>query len=200
MIIKICLFFACTCTLLTNVWTRQNHQRKFHHNDRDKDNDLSLWIDEQQVKMFSGIHTIVTIVVLFKSKSIFMICLFLSQKGFSLKIYAIDNGKVSAHIKDPNFNHYLPVIPSEVSSVNFTWKSGSKKYYYNFDRLQSLDESILKPPTLSIKIKGRIPQEPKGLLKLTKLKTFMHRVGVLSFSCYLLCKQLFPDTHFYSKI
>lgn len=81
-----------------------------------------------------------------------------------MKIYAIDNGKVSAHIKDPNFNHYLPVIPSEVSSVNFTWKSGSKKYYYNFDRLQSLDESILKPPTLSIKIKGRIPQEPKGLL------------------------------------
>ncbi|XP_037029473.1 protein shifted isoform X1 [Bradysia coprophila] len=134
MIIKICLFFACTCTLLTHVWSRQNHQRKFHHNDRDKDNDLSLWIDEQQVKMFSG---------------------------FSLKIYAIDNGKVSAHIKDPNFNHYLPVIPSEVSSVNFTWKSGSKKYYYNFDRLQSLDESILKPPTLSIKIKGRIPQEPK---------------------------------------
>lgn len=80
-----------------------------------------------------------------------------------MKIYAIDNGKVSAHIKDPNFNQYLPVIPSEVSSVNFTWKSGPKKYDYNFDRLQSLDESILKPPTLSIKIKGRIPQEPKGL-------------------------------------
>lgn len=91
-------------------------------------------------------------------------------QGFSMKIYAIDNGKVSAHIKDPNFNLYLPVIPSEVSSVNFTWKSGSKKYYYNFDRLQSLDESILKPPTLSIKIKGRIPQEPKGLFVLFKKK------------------------------
>ncbi|KAJ6639830.1 Protein shifted, partial [Pseudolycoriella hygida] len=134
MIFKIYFFFAVACIHLSSVWSRQNHQRKFHHIDGDNDNDLSLWIDEQQVKMFSG---------------------------FSIKIYAIDNGKVSAHIKDPNFNHYLPVIPSEVSSVNFTWKSGSKKYYYNFDRLQSLDESILKPPTLSIKIKGRIPQEPK---------------------------------------
>ncbi len=96
-----------------------------------------------------------------------------SQKGFSMKIYAIDNGKVSAHIKDPNFNLYLPVIPSEVSLVNFTWKSGSKKYYYNFDRLQSLDESILKPPTLSIKIKGRIPQEPKGLFNICLISQFL---------------------------
>lgn len=54
MIVKIYLFFALACTLLTHVWSRQNHQRKFHHSDRDKDNDLSLWIDEQQVKMFSG--------------------------------------------------------------------------------------------------------------------------------------------------
>lgn len=79
-----------------------------------------------------------------------------------MKIYAIDNGKVSLHIKDPNFNQYLPVIPSEVSSVNFTWRSGAKKYYYHFDRLQSLDESILKPPTISIKTQGKIPQEAKG--------------------------------------
>lgn len=79
-----------------------------------------------------------------------------------MKIYAIDNGKVSMHIKNPNFNHYLPIIPSEVSVVNFTWRSGTKKYYYHFDRLQSLDESILKPPTISIKPKGKVPQEAKG--------------------------------------
>lgn len=79
-----------------------------------------------------------------------------------MKIYAIDNGKVSMHIKNPNFNHYLPIIPSEVSVVNFTWRSGTKKYTYHFDRLQSLDESILKTPTISIKTRGRVPKESKG--------------------------------------
>lgn len=79
-----------------------------------------------------------------------------------MKIFAIDNGKVSPHIKDPNFPIYLPTIPSEVSYVNFTWKSGAKKYDYHFDRLQSLDENILKPPIISIKIKGRVPRNPKG--------------------------------------
>lgn len=82
-----------------------------------------------------------------------------------MKIYAIDNGKVSPHLKSPNFNHNLPVIPSEVSSVNFTWRSGTKKYHYHFDRLQSYDESILKPPTVSIKIKGKVPQEAKGIFQ-----------------------------------
>lgn len=84
-----------------------------------------------------------------------------------MKIYAIDNGKVSPHLKSPNFNHNLPVIPSEVSSVNFTWRSGTKKYHYHFDRLQSYDENILKPPTVSIKIKGKVPQEAKGSCSLS---------------------------------
>lgn len=79
-----------------------------------------------------------------------------------MKIYAIDNGRVSHHLKDPNFNHYIPTIPSEVGCVNFTWRSGARRYTYEFDRLQSLDENILKPPTISIKLKGRIPQESKG--------------------------------------
>uniref|UniRef100_A0A2M3Z3K0 Putative wif domain protein n=1 Tax=Anopheles braziliensis TaxID=58242 RepID=A0A2M3Z3K0_9DIPT len=99
------------------------------------DDDLSLWIDEQQVKIFSGV---------------------------AMKIYAIDNGRVSPHIRDPNFSQYLPMIPSEVSCVNFTWKAGSKKYYYNFDRLMSVDENILKPPTISIKTEGRVLTSSQG--------------------------------------
>ena len=46
-------------------------------------------------------------------------------------------------------------------AVNFTWTAGHKKYKYNFDLLQSNDENILKAPTISIKTKGKIPQQPK---------------------------------------
>lgn len=125
------------CTMISNAWTRQDHSsNRLHYSSGERwDNDLSLWIDEEQVRIFSG---------------------------FQMKIFAIDNGRVSPHIKDPNFNQYLPIIPSEVGCVNFTWKSGTKKYYYNFDRLQSIDENILKPPTISIKPKGRVPRDPKG--------------------------------------
>nr|XP_023021451.1 protein shifted-like isoform X2 [Leptinotarsa decemlineata] len=101
----------------------------------DKNNsDLSLWIDEKQVKIFSG---------------------------SPMKIFAISNGNVLPYILDPNFEKYLPVIPSEVSYVNFTWKSEGKRYYYNFDRLQSFDESILEAPVISIKTKGRVPRQRK---------------------------------------
>nr|CAD7394502.1 unnamed protein product [Timema cristinae] len=48
-----------------------------------------------------------------------------------------------------------------VAYVNFTWKSGVKKYYYHFDRLQSFDENILESPVISIKTKGRVPRRPK---------------------------------------
>ncbi|PSN43065.1 hypothetical protein C0J52_11455 [Blattella germanica] len=107
-----------------------------------KNGDLYLWIDEQQVKMFSG---------------------------FSMQIYAIVDGHVLPYILDPNFEKYLPIIPSEVGYVNFTWKSGVKKYYYNFDRLQSFDEAILEPPVISIKTKGRIPRRPKDLAPVEKI-------------------------------
>ncbi|KAF2901450.1 hypothetical protein ILUMI_04726 [Ignelater luminosus] len=103
-------------------------------NDPRSNGDLALWIDEKQVKMFSGM---------------------------SMEIYAIVNGNVLPYILDPNFEKYLPIIPAEVGYVNFTWKAGVKKYYYHFDRLQSFDESILEPPVLSIKIKGRVPKRPK---------------------------------------
>ncbi|XP_053678886.1 protein shifted [Anopheles nili] len=112
----------------------QSRQEYYYTYQDPYDDDLSLWINEQQVKIFSGV---------------------------AMKIYAIDNGRVSPHIRDPNFSQYLPVIPSEVSCVNFTWKAGLKKYYYNFDRLMSVDENILKPPTISIKTVGRVPKNAK---------------------------------------
>lgn len=79
-----------------------------------------------------------------------------------MKIYAIDNGRVSMHLKSPNFNNNIPIIPSEVSTVNFTWSAGNKKYHYHFDRLLSLDESILQPPKVSIKDHGDVPRKAKG--------------------------------------
>lgn len=78
-----------------------------------------------------------------------------------MDIMVIDNGNVLPYILDPNFEKYLPIIPSEVNNVNFTWKAGTKKYNYHFDHLQSYDERILAPPMISIKNKGRVPRRPK---------------------------------------
>lgn len=119
--------------------------------------DLSLWIDKHQVKMFSG---------------------------YAMEIYAIMDGHVLPHILEPNFEEHLPVIPSEVGYVNFTWKSGMKKYYYNFDRLQSFDEAILEPPVITIKTKGRIPRRPKVFSLL--LPCSGNSSGVASFGLGLL--------------
>ncbi|KAL4718429.1 hypothetical protein ACJJTC_006684, partial [Scirpophaga incertulas] len=96
--------------------------------------DISLWIDERQVRMFSGI---------------------------SMRVTAIRNGHVSPYILDPNFSNKVPIIPSEVGYVNFTWRS-RKKYFYNFDFLTSSDLQILSPPVLSIKPMGRVPKTDKG--------------------------------------
>lgn len=45
------------------------------------------------------------------------------RAGFPMEIYAIANGQVLAYILDPNFERYLPVIPSEVLS-SFVITSG----------------------------------------------------------------------------
>ncbi|XP_039276528.1 protein shifted [Nilaparvata lugens] len=120
--------------------------------------DLSLWIDAQQVKMYSG---------------------------FAMEIYAIMDGNVLEYILDPNFERYLPIIPSEVEYVNFTWKSGmKKKYYYNFDRLQSFDEAILEPPVISIKTKGKVPKRAKVFSVL--LPCSGNSSGIAGFSIGLL--------------
>ncbi|KAL1493161.1 hypothetical protein ABEB36_011271 [Hypothenemus hampei] len=103
-------------------------------NDPRNSSDLTLWIDEKQVKQVSGV---------------------------SMVIYAIINGSVLSYILDPNFENSLPVIPSEVNYVNFTWKAGNKRYNYHFDKLESFDEGILQAPVISIKTKGRVPKRPK---------------------------------------
>lgn len=60
-----------------------------------------------------------------------------------------------------NLTINLDVRP-QVGYVNFTWKSGEKKYYYHFDRLQSFNEEVLQPPLISVEIRGRIPRKPRG--------------------------------------
>lgn len=104
-------------------------------NQSDVDDDLALWINEEQVKLLSG---------------------------FSIRVYAIAMGRVNFFVMDPHINQHIPTIPSEVNSVNFTWRSGKRKHYYHFDRLQSLNENVLKPPTISIKLDGRVPPEARG--------------------------------------
>ncbi|KAF0763420.1 protein shifted [Aphis craccivora] len=82
--------------------------------------------------------------------------------GLKMPIYAIMEGKVTPYILDKNFEQYLPVIPSEVGYVNFTWMSGNKNYFYMFDTLDSDDKNILEPPTVTVKTDGKIPKRPKG--------------------------------------
>lgn len=87
--------------------------------------------------------------------------LFFPQNSLHGPVYAIHNGHVLSHILDSRYYDYL-IIPAEVNYVNFTWKSGHRKYFYHFDLLESLDENILQAPTVSIKPKGRVPNEEKS--------------------------------------
>lgn len=123
--------------------------------------DLSIWISEQQVKVLSG---------------------------YSMRIFAIENGRVSHLLRDPAFNSHLPMIPPEVSYVNFTWSAGKKKYRYHFDQLTSLNEEILQPPIISIKSKGKIPKEPKreSTIRFRNLINF----NLPEFSVMLPCSNL----------
>ncbi|OXA41896.1 Protein shifted [Folsomia candida] len=109
--------------------------RRHQHNANSGNSDLSLWIDEQFIKRISG---------------------------FPMEIQIITDGNVQQYLLDPNFENYLPVIPSEVGMVNLTWRAGEKKYFYNFDRLQSFNEQVLTPPILSIETRGKIPRKPKS--------------------------------------
>lgn len=93
---------------------------------------------------------------------------------------------MSADLRNPNLNNNLPIIPTEVSIVNFTWKSGNKKYTYHFDKLLSTDESILKSPTVSIATEGNVPQEAKGLHILLNFSSFLR--AVFDFSAPQACE------------
>ncbi|XP_043477962.1 protein shifted isoform X3 [Leptopilina heterotoma] len=118
--------------LLAADSTRARHRRT--GNDHKPSGDISLWIDRQQIKMFSGLE---------------------------MEIYAITEGIVLSYLLEPEFESKLPVIPNEVNYVNFTWKSGMKKYFYNFFKLTSDNEMILKTPSITIKTTGRVPKKPK---------------------------------------
>ncbi|RZF35461.1 hypothetical protein LSTR_LSTR016418 [Laodelphax striatellus] len=59
-----------------------------------------------------------------------------------------------------------------------------KKYYYNFDRLQSFDEAILEPPVISIKTKGKVPKRAKVFSVL--LPCSGNSSGIAGFSIGLL--------------
>lgn len=123
-----------------------HHYQHYHqYQTQDPLTDLSIWISEQQVKLLSG---------------------------YSLRIFAVENGRVSHFLRDPAFDSYLPMIPPEVSYVNFTWSAGHKKYRYHFDQLTSLNEDILQPPIISIKPKGKIPPEPKRKSPYTGIRQF----------------------------
>jgi len=53
-------------------------------------------------------------------------------QGYSERLYAIHNSRVTNDLRDTTLYNFL-VIPSEVNYVNFTWKSGRRKYFYDFD-------------------------------------------------------------------
>lgn len=80
--------------------------------------------------------------------------------GYPLRIYGIFNGTVQEELK-PNFNNFLPIIPTEVDSVIFTWFTGRTRYNYTFDHLESSDYAIIDKPYVSIKTSGRIPKKEK---------------------------------------
>lgn len=80
------LLISC-CFIFHAIFTTNSYRYHEH-----KENDLSLWINEQQVKILSG---------------------------FSLKVFIINYGWVSPHVKDPNFSTHLPLVPSEVGFLSF---------------------------------------------------------------------------------
>ncbi|KAJ8670399.1 hypothetical protein QAD02_001658 [Eretmocerus hayati] len=130
-----CWILTMSMVLLTIiVVTEAKNRRNGHGHGHQPEGDMTLWIDRQQIKMFSGME---------------------------MEIYAIDEGRVVPYLLDPEFDSKLPVIPNEMSYVNFTWKSGVKKYLYDFFLLKSFDEAILQTPSITIKKQGRVPKREK---------------------------------------
>ncbi|XP_046911109.2 protein shifted [Dermatophagoides farinae] len=149
LLLLFCWTLSTSETDLDNYGQQQQHGSLMTTANYNKDGDMSLWIDEMQVKQFFN--------------------------GFPMKIHAIVDGVVLPYVLDPNFEKYLPIIPSQVTSVNFTWKSGeNRNYYYDFDQLQSFNDDILKAPVLSIKSKGLVPKQP------TVFQVFIPCIGNIS--------------------
>jgi len=116
--------------------------------------DLSIWIDEDQVKFFSGIRHLI--------------------------IHVVANGIVMPYLLDRNLETHLPVIPPEVEEVRFRWRAGKRKYKYNFYRLESHDQHLLLNPTIDIASKGKIPKKPGAFS--VRLPCTGNLTGIASFS------------------
>ncbi|XP_068245087.1 uncharacterized protein [Palaemon carinicauda] len=137
--------------------TRRGTRRRRGRRRQQQSKTLALWIDQQQVKLFSG---------------------------YMMEIFVIHDGKVLPYILDPNFEKHLPVIPYEVQRVNFTWQAGRKRYYYTFDRLYSHNPEILEAPVVSLPPTGRIPRKPKVFT--VNLFCYGNASGIASFDIGLL--------------
>lgn len=85
------IFLVSIILCISYIDTRNDYRNRHH---TDKDNDLSLWINEQQVKVFSG---------------------------FSMKVYAIDNGRVNPHVRDK--------VCSELLQFSFTKSLSTSSFY-----------------------------------------------------------------------
>ena len=138
--------------------------------------DLSIWIDEDQV--FRTLNHVSNT----KECSI----VFQKAKFFSgirhLMIHVVANGVVMPYLLDRNLETHLPVIPPEVTEVRFRWRTGHRKYNYNFYRLESHDQDLLYNPTIDIPLKGRIPKKPGGKKMTRQGKYLRSRRHVYYFS------------------
>ncbi|XP_054711110.1 protein shifted-like [Uloborus diversus] len=84
------------------------------------------------------------------------------EKGFPMDIFVITDAAVLPYILDPNFEKYLPVIPSEVNEFKFTWRSPDHEYHYEFFKLKSLHPELMRDPVLSIEPRGRVPRRNRS--------------------------------------
>ncbi|UYV68300.1 WIF1 [Cordylochernes scorpioides] len=124
-------------SLLTLLWTASVYARPRGAGSGAGDRgDVSIWIDERQVKEFSGMQ---------------------------MQIFIVSDGRVMPYILDPALEQRLPVVPGDVSTVNFTWRAGVlKEYFYQFDILQSSDTTVLQHPHVTVERQGRVPAFAKS--------------------------------------
>lgn len=156
---KINLILVLLCASFISLVASELKRSLYDDEYRDfaRQSDISLWIDEKQVREFFDTN---------------------------MKIFAISDGTVLSYIQDAQLQSYLPVVPSEVISVNFTWKSGEiRQYFYSFDELSSNDTSILLNPKLTIARQGIIPRE-ESMFRIM-LKCAPNKSGIATLSLKL---------------
>ncbi|XP_045165919.2 wnt inhibitory factor 1-like isoform X2 [Mercenaria mercenaria] len=103
---------------------------------------LSLWIDEGQVQTIT--------------KNVAG-----SGGGLPLHLYIIHEGTLKYYMNNVDIIGNLPILESDIDTVNLTWEAGDEQYTYWFDNLKSKNKTILYNPLLSIPASGIIPKGPK---------------------------------------